>query len=105
MMTTEDDTGQCFMGLNGIMTKSFSPMQAAVVELCALVARQAAAILQLLNHLANPGGDAAPAAIAAAAQGGTPAPALPVHHLRRRAPRSPLPRWNSYPRRTPHMAT
>jgi hypothetical protein len=54
------------------MTKSIASFRAAVVELRALVARQAAAILRLLNHLANPGGGAAPAAIAA---GGAPAPA------------------------------
>ena len=50
-------------------------MRAAVVELSALVARQAAAILRLLTHLANPGGGAAPTAIAAGAPGSTPAPA------------------------------
>ncbi len=46
------------------------------MELSALVARQAAAILRLLSHLANlGGGGAAPMGIAADAPGGAP-PAL-----------------------------
>ena len=59
MMTTGDEAGRSFWGPNGIITKSLSSMRAAVVELRALVARQAAAILRLLNHLAKPGGGAA----------------------------------------------
>jgi hypothetical protein len=68
MMTTGDEAGRRFWG-GGKITKS---LRAAVAELRALVAKQAAAILRLLNHLANPGGGAAPAAIAA---GSAPAPA------------------------------
>ena len=65
MMTTGDEAGRSFWGPNGIITKSLASFRAAVAELRALVARQAAAILRLLNHLANLGGGAAPAAIAA----------------------------------------
>ena len=91
--------------------------RAAVAELRALVARQAAAILRLPNnHLANPGGGAAPAAIAA---GSAPAPAAlarpappaaaepqpsppmrGIAALRRRARHRPLiPRQSWLPRR------
>ena len=69
MMTNGNDV--CFWGPNGIISKFLASTRAAVVELRALVARQAAAILRLLNHLANPGGGAG--AIAAP---GAPAPAL-----------------------------
>jgi hypothetical protein len=72
MMTTGDEEGRSFWGPNGIITKSLASFRAAVAELRALVARQAAAILRLLNHLANPGRGAVPAAIAA---GSAPAPA------------------------------
>ena len=71
MMTTGDEAGRSFWGPNGIMTKSLASFRAAVEELRALVARQAAAILRLLNHLANRGGGAA-----AIAPPGAPAPAL-----------------------------
>ncbi len=58
-MTTGDEAGRTFWGPHGIMTKSLACMRAAVVELRALVARQAAASLRLLNYIANPGGDVA----------------------------------------------
>ncbi len=54
MMTTGDEAGRSFWGPNGVITKSVASMRAAIVELRALVARQAAAILRLLNHLAKP---------------------------------------------------
>ncbi len=73
-MTTGDETS---WGPNGIMTKSLASFRAAVEKLRALIARQAAAILRLLNHLADPGGGAAPAAIAA---GSAPAPAALEPH-------------------------
>ena len=62
---SEHKAGRNFWGPNVIITKSLTSFRAAVAELRALVARQAAVILRLLNHLANPGGGAAPAAIAA----------------------------------------
>jgi hypothetical protein len=58
MMTTGDETGQCFWGPNGIWTKFLASTRTAVTELRSLVARQAAAILRLLSHLANLGGRA-----------------------------------------------
>jgi hypothetical protein len=64
-MMTNVEAGRSFWGPNGIITKSLASFRAAIEELRALVARQAVAILRLLNHLANPGGGAAPAAIAA----------------------------------------
>ena len=76
MMTTGDEAGRSFWGPNGIITKSLASFRAAGTELRALVARQAAAILRLLNHVANPGGGAATAAIAA---GSAPAPAALAH--------------------------
>ena len=76
MMTTGDETGRCFWGPNGIWTKFLASARTAITELRALVARQAAAILRLLSHLANlGGGGAAPMAIAADLPGGAP-PAL-----------------------------
>ena len=73
-MTTGDHARRSFWGPNGTITKSLASFRAAVVELRALVARQAAAAwLRLLKHLANTGGGAALAAIAAP---GAPAPAL-----------------------------
>jgi hypothetical protein len=76
MMTTGDETGRCFWGPNGIWTKFLASTRTAVTELRALVARQAAAILRLLSHLANlGGGGAAPMAIAADLPGDAP-PAL-----------------------------
>ena len=102
---SEHKAGRSFWGPNVIITKSLTSFRAAVAELRALVARQAAAILLLLNHLANPGGGAAPAAIAAgsapaAAALARPAPPaavepqpsppmLGIAALRRRARRSP----------------
>ena len=75
-MTTGDETGRSFWGPSGIWTKFLASTRTAVTELRALVARQAAAILRLLSHLANlGGGGAAPMAIAADAPGGAP-PAL-----------------------------
>jgi hypothetical protein len=59
-----------------MISKFLASTRTAVTELRALVARQAAAILRLLSHLANLGdGGAAPMAIAADAPGGAP-PAL-----------------------------
>ena len=76
MMTTGDEAGRGFWGPSGIWTKFLASTRTAVTELRALVARQAAAILRLLSHLANlGGGGAAPMAIAADAPGGAP-PAL-----------------------------
>ena len=66
MMTTGDDAGRCFLGPNGVLTKSFASMRAAGMELRALVGRQAAAIRRLLALLADRGGAAAPIAIAEA---------------------------------------
>jgi hypothetical protein len=74
MVTTGDECGRIFWGTNGIITKSLA--STAVVELNELVARHSAAILRLLIHLANLGGGAAPAAIAASASGSAPAAAL-----------------------------
>ena len=76
MMTTGDEAGRSIWGPNEIITKSLASFRAAVTELRALVARQAAAILRLLNYVANPGGGAAPAAIAA---GSALAPAALAH--------------------------
>ena len=56
MMTNGND--MCFWGPIGIISKFLASTRAAIVELRALIARQAAAILRLLNHLANPGGGA-----------------------------------------------
>ena len=73
IMTAGDEEGRCFWGPNGIFTKSLAAMRAAVTELRALVARQAAAILRLLGHLAHLGGGAAAQrAIAAGAPGSAP---------------------------------
>ena len=66
MMTTGDEAGRSFWGPNGVITKSVASMRAAIVELRALVARQAAAILRLLNHLATIAGTAAGASVTAA---------------------------------------
>ena len=44
MMTAGDEAGRSFWGPNGIITKSLASFRAAVTELRALVARQAAAI-------------------------------------------------------------
>jgi hypothetical protein len=77
MMTMGND--MCFWGPNGMISKFLASTRTAVTELRALVARQAAAILRLLSHLANlGGGGAAPMAIAADSPGGAPP--------RRRAP-------------------
>ena len=74
MMTMGND--MCFWGPNGMISKFLASARTAITELRALVARQAAAILRLLSHLANlGGGGAAPMAIAADAPGGVP-PAL-----------------------------
>jgi hypothetical protein len=71
----------CFWGPNGMISQFLASARTAVTELCALVARQAAAILRLLNHLANLGGSgAAPMAIAADLPGGAP-PALNLPSL------------------------
>ena len=73
IMTAGDEEGRVFLGPNGIFYKSFASTRAAVTELRALVARQAAAILRLLGHLAHLGGGAAaPRAIAAGAPGSAP---------------------------------
>ena len=50
-----DEAGRGFWGPNGIMTEPLASFRAAVEGLRALIARQAAAILRLPNHLANPG--------------------------------------------------
>ena len=81
MMTTGDEDGRSFWGPSGIWTKFLASTRTAVTELRALVARQAAAILRLLSHLANlGGGGAASMAIAADAPGGAP-PALNLPSL------------------------
>ena len=86
MMTTEDER-RSFFGPNRVLTKSFTSMRAAGMELRALVGRQAAAIRLLLALLAYRGGAAAPIAIAeaiapsapiaAGAPGGAPPPPPP----------------------------
>ncbi len=75
MMTKGNDV--CFWGPNGMISKFLASVRTTVTELRALVARQAAAILRLLSHLANLGGGAVPMAITADAPGGAPALNLP----------------------------
>jgi len=102
MMTTGDEAGRGFWGPSGIWTKFLASTRTAVTELRALVARQAAAILRLLSHLANlGGGGAAPMAIAADAPGGAP-PALNPPSLSDAAAK-PQPR--AEPRRKSHPAS
>jgi hypothetical protein len=73
MMTMGND--MCFWGPNRMISKFLASVRTTVMDLRALVARQAAAIFRLLSHLANLGGGGAALAIAADAQGGAP-PAL-----------------------------
>ena len=93
MMTMGND--MCFWGPNGMISKFLASTRTAVTELRALVARQAAAILRLLSHLANlGGGGAAPMAnplslaIAADLPGGAP-PALDLPSLPAAAAKPP----------------
>ncbi len=95
-MTRGDEAGRGFWGPSGIWTKFLASTRTAVTELRgvrALVARQAAAILRLLIHLANlGGGGAAPMAIAADLPGGPP-PALNLPSLPAAPVQKPLIPW------------